>query len=271
MRMNSKIAPVALAVLSLISVDALQAQVITKKVVIRPILIQGTSTGGGATGFAFLSNFIAAADKIWGQAGIDIQTTTSKTITMETFKNVSTSSSAANYIDLIDSAYTDFGTPNNGISVAEALADQKILNVFFIGTINGSSSIAGTALENGPGQSANGIYIANVAATSGGGALGALAHEIGHSLGLSHDSALGSTSNLMEGSSAIHTSNMSDIFPDGLDKYQLNAAQKTTVSSSFFLQNYTPVPEPEETSAVVAGVLAVGYFFWRRRQSRQQA
>lgn len=191
-------------------------------------------------------------DKLWSQAGIDVQFLPLRVYTSSTFYNV---------VDTL-------GAPNNYLKLFyigghQQNEDPTVLNMFFVNTIGGSGSYAGITDIGG-----NGVAIASVTFSSS--MRDNVAHELGHSLGLTHYTSVTDNSsgvfwpqdNLMAGGSgqgnrSIPTQ-ISQIYdvntnPTGLGK--LTAAQITAAQGSAFV---TPVPEPVH-GMLLAGALLIAW------------
>lgn len=253
---------------------SLNAVIIDKRVTIQPIFISNGTVTANPNGHLFESE----TDKIWSQAGIDVRFLAPATIVNASFYNIRSSAfSPGTAITL--QALTQ--SANNGES-----SDPSVLNLYFVNTIDGSSSVYGYTLQTsapfGFVDAQNGISIANSAFAHAGG-LGMrdiIAHELGHSLGLFHGiDELGNTVasgplNLMTAS--IYPTTISDIFPDGADLSQLNQAQIDRARSiTEFVKTlpvnehyeYTPVPEPALVSSFAAlGAGLLGLIRARKRK-----
>ena len=189
--------------------------------------------------------FEAETDKIWSQAGIDVQFLPMTQLNSTAFQTIDNT--------------TEFSSLANGAGNGQH-ASATVINMWFVQTIVGGGTVYGLGFEPG-----NGIAIADATFAFGGG-IGrkdTLAHEIGHNLGLSH-TADANTRLMAPGSLRGVPSGVQDIFPDGAMASQLTEAEITTALASAFV---TPVPEPGAYALIA--LLSCGSFAARRRISRR--
>lgn len=258
--------------------NSARAQLITHRITIQPIQI--TNVGATVVGNASLTLFEAATDKIWAQAGIDIQYNSWITYASNTFTNANSPfTGGANNLDVLTASNAAF--PWNSLPTT-------VVRMFFVNTINNNTNILGVSYQNNAptefydpltdGQvtsGRNGILIANRTFTLG--YIDTIAHELGHMLGLDHENNGAFTQsgrNLMLESPTSFPTSISNIFPDGNDSSQLTDDQKTVAKYFHFAvplpenqqYTYTAVPEPAHI-AVVAGALALAAGLYRRRRA----
>ncbi|MBE9227285.1 hypothetical protein IQ264_17810 [Phormidium sp. LEGE 05292] len=221
-----------------VMMEKVLAATIDRRVVVQPI--QVCNDLGNSCANPDRKLFEAETDKIWAQAGIDVDFLSWNIFNETDFLSVT--GSEFNSLTL---------TPGHGQN-----SDPLVLNMFFVNLLEGAYGIGWLGL--------NGIAIADdVFSFNGGiGRLDTIAHEMGHNLGLGHDNfGSGGSDNLMTAGFARDVpSSINDIFPDGLKLDRLTTAQIDEVRTSKFLQPLAnKVPEPTGTLALV-GLGMFGFY-----------
>lgn len=226
---------------------------ITNRVTVQPIQVQNSA---GEKANAGMELFEPETDKIWAQAGIDIDFLDWNTIVNDDLYVLDDHDGEDGILDEI----ADRDSPG-------ASSDSSVLNMWFVDEIDDNDDntlIFGLAFQ--PGTT---IAIADAVfgQGTGGERLDTIAHEIGHNLGLPHTSPEeGETSppsdNLMTtGSERTVPDSIDDIYPDGLQLDRLTSDQISTVMESDLVQ---AIPEPG-TGLLLVGASAVGLVRGRRR------
>lgn len=171
--------------------------------------------------------FETIADKIWGQANIDIaflplnqlNDSTYLTTDEDEFSDLSFSGDAG-----------DFGRH------PDSSRDQGPINLWFVDVIQTGTGLIqfGNAWVG-----ANGVLISDdiFDFNNGAGRIDVIAHEIGHNLGLRHSTfGAGSANNLMTGGGRrTIPDSIDNVSPDGQGLSQLNSSQIARARSSNFL------------------------------------
>jgi hypothetical protein len=215
------------------------AQVIDRVVQVQPI--QVCNDAGGSCANPSVTLFEAEVDKIWQQAGIDVQFKPVVQFNSTLFQNIM----GAGEPTLFNLAVG----PGHGQN-----PDGNVLNLWFVNDVEGLGGIANVGF--------NGMALDSAGFSRRDG----IAHELGHNLGLSH---VGSPANNLMLSSPAAPGSINDIYPDGLDRSFLDAGQISTARSSGFV--FTAVPEPEETMALVGALLGIWVVGRKLRAARAQA
>lgn len=118
--------------------NSARAQLITHRITIQPIQI--TNVGATVVGNASLTLFEAATDKIWAQAGIDIQYNSWITYASNTFTNANSPfTGGANNLDVLTASNAAF--PWNSLPTT-------VVRMFFVNTINNNTNILGVSYQN---------------------------------------------------------------------------------------------------------------------------
>jgi hypothetical protein len=217
------------------------AATIIGQVKIQPIVVSddnGTNTATYFGNASQQSSILGLVDEVWAQAGLDIE------FLSPNFWN----SSFANEGSGGPRPSSDLGTIRaNGISAGVTNADANVINMFFVNFPAGFSSplsdnsAAGFAFVGG-----NGItqYVGeNLLGFQNGRDVIAsvVSHEIGHNLGLDHNSI---NQNLMQ--------------TGGNDSGErLNAAQIATALNSSFVSAPAPVPVPAAVWFLCSGLFGL--------------
>lgn len=208
---------------------------------------------------AEMNFFEAETDKIWAQAGIDVQFLAPTTI---------------NNTDWLD---VDYGNPlpqepkDMMIFARDNINDYDVtlaINMFFVDSMPGLYGLGcGAPVYAGFCDDLLGVFITGDVYTFNGGIgrLDTIAHELGHVLGLTHeDWGAGAADNLMTtGGDRTVPSTIDDINPDGAMLSKLSDDQIAEVYDSKFVQ----VPEPSVLLLMALGGGAVGA---SRRRARTQ-
>jgi len=229
MTLEASTVRIAAVLFCFVLADNANAYWIDKRVTIQPIVMR--STDGSIAANPQQKIFEAETDKIWAQAGIDFQFLPIIYYNNSLYTNVS----------------SDISQPNSVFSLALDPGHQQssvphAVNVWFVMTINGSSSASGFSLQSttnyyGMLIERNGVSIANSAFAYGGGAgmRDIFAYEVARNLGLNNGNldAPSDVNNLMKPSGPYPTS-ITNIYPDGLAYCHLTPAQIVRARSASF-------------------------------------
>lgn len=202
--------------------------------------------------------FEAAGDKIWAQAGIDLNFLSWGQINNTAYLDISVGNNA-----VINQESRDVMTAAAGINNT---AVTNVINVIFTGALDSDGGFYG----NGCGGSIfsaycnnqSGVFIAdNVFSFNGGiGRLDTIAHELGHVLNLQHRDVADEL--MARGAVRAIPSSLADITPDGLALDVLTASDVSTAQRSPYL---TQVPEPGSVALVGLALVGLAGASTRRR------
>ncbi|MEZ6233669.1 MAG: zinc-dependent metalloprotease family protein [Phycisphaerales bacterium] len=202
---------------------------ITHRVTIQPIQVRrDDGTGAANAGRVLWEGY---ADKIWDQAGIDVEFLSWRTLDKTSYLSVD---NVAEFTSLT----RDVGNQQH--------ATASVINMYFVNSQYADSNeiTYGRAWVGG-----NGIVISDptFSFASGLGRLDTLAHEIGHNLGLSHGG--GALRLMADGNVRTIPTALGDVFPDGVKTDQLLAGEITTATGSGF-----SIAVPTPGSLAILGV-----------------
>jgi hypothetical protein len=190
---------------------------ITKRITIQPVQLR--SSAGTTPANPSLLLYEEVADRIWAQAGIDIQFLTPVTYDSDNYLTITSDpmqpDSLQGLSQVTGQSWSD-GAPGM----------TNVVRLFFVKQIDGINSNLGFTLQSGlyigignavviDQQTA--IAIADSAFTSG--VVDVIAHEIGHALGLNHTTlGAGGALNLMtDGGPKTEVYTINNIYPEGID------------------------------------------------------
>ncbi|MCA9287039.1 MAG: hypothetical protein KDA05_00555 [Phycisphaerales bacterium] len=208
---------------------------ITHRVTIQPIQVRRNDGTGAANAGRLL--WEGYADKIWDQAGIDVEFLSWRTLDKTAFLSVD---------DLAEFTALTRGVGN------QQNANANVINMYFV---NSQYADPGEVVYGRAWPGANGIVISDptFAFAGGVGRLDTLAHEIGHNLGLPH--AGGALRLMADGNVRSIPGALGDIFPNGARMDQLIAGEITTAQASAFS---IAVPTPGSLAMLgLSGLIAV--------------
>jgi Metallo-peptidase family M12B Reprolysin-like len=173
-------------------------------------------------------------DKIWAQAGIGVTFLAPNRLNNSAFLSIAPgASSRSEFYQL------SFGGSTGAFGRhPSSTRDSGPINMWFVDVIEAGSGLVqyGNAWIN-----VNGVLISDdiFSFNNGQGRIDVIAHEIGHNLGLRHDTlGAGTGNNLMsDGGDRNLPDSIADITPDGLRLSQLTSGQIATARGSSFLTN----------------------------------
>ncbi len=197
--------------------------------------------------------FQALVEKVWAQAGLAV-----------TFLPLN-QLNATRYLDVNNDEFSELSFSGSAGSFGRhprSTRNSGPINLWFVDDINSTSG--GSVIQYGNAWvGANGTLVSDDILTFGtSGRIDVVAHEIGHNLGLRHNTlGAGGANNIMSsGSDRAIPSSVDDIVPDGAQLGQLTSAQISRATSSSLLTTSAGLASVLETSAdsapdvVVTGV-----------------
>jgi hypothetical protein len=196
-------------------------------------------------------------DKIWAQAGIDVEFLPWVSYYETDFLAVTSGAELENL--MFGSGHGESGTAG-------------VISMWFVNTLPGAGEFGAASV--------GGMHSAIADPTFTFGRLDTIAHELGHNLGLSHPSAAPIENLMTSGHVRGIPSGIADIYPDGAGRDQLTAQQIVQVlntglangmlSDVSFSQDAVAQPEPS-TLLLLASGLAYGIRTVRRRRQASPA
>jgi len=220
-------------------------------ITIQPIQIRDDSGSNPANSAREV--FEAAGDKIWAQAGIDLNFLSWTVYDESDFLNLSVLT-GMEFSTLIANPGTYGGS-----------SDSLVLNMWFVDVLDNDSGFYGVTEFLG-GRNIAIAWDAVAAFNSGLGRLDTIAHEIGHSLGLDHRADNASDYLMTSGAYRSAPGTLGDITPDGLALDLLSSTEIATAQRSQF--NVVVVPLPP---AAWMGIVGLGLLGFRSRRHRIRA